>query len=179
MTRVILAHIRAIRTGHSARARIEAVDAQGLDYKLEVPTDEVRGAVGDMLVLSWTIHSNPAAATTPIAAATTTATAPASSPTSATDVDEQFDDLMRGAAARSAPTPEQQFVSLLGATAAREIAGASVDDAFMTLMARGRSTSGTSVPGVPFTTPVGPSKAPDHGINDEFNTLLGSARTKG
>lgn len=117
MTRVILAHIRAIRTGHSARARIEAVDAQGLDYKLEVPTDEVRGVVGDMLVLSWTIHSNPAAAITPATATATTVTAPASSPpaTSATEVDEQFDDLMRGATGRSAPTPEQQLVSLLGA----------------------------------------------------------------
>ena len=60
------------------------------------------------------------------------------------------------------------------------LTGASVDEAFMTLMARGRSTSGTSVPGVPFTTPGSPSRAsPDHGINDEFNTLLGSARTKG
>ena len=60
------------------------------------------------------------------------------------------------------------------------LTGASVDEAFMTLMAQGRRTSGTSVPGVPFTTPAGPSKAsPDHGINDEFNTLLGSARTKG
>lgn len=117
MTRVILAHIRAIRTGHSARARIEAVDAQGLDYKLEVPTDEVRGVVGDMLVLSWTIHGNPAAVITPAtAAAAATTTAPASSPpaTSATDVDEQFDVLMRGTAVRSAPTPEQQLVSLLG-----------------------------------------------------------------
>ena len=116
MTRVILAHIRAIRTGHSARARIEAVDAQGLDYKLEVPTDEVRGVVGDMLVLSWTIHGNPAAVITPATVASATATAPASSPpaTSATDVDEQFDVLMRGTAVRSAPTPEQQLVSLLG-----------------------------------------------------------------
>lgn len=116
MTRVILAHIRAIRTGHSARARIEAVDAQGLDYKLEVPTDEVRGVVGDMLVLSWTIHGNPAAVITPATVASSTATAPASSPpaTSATDVDEQFDVLMRGTAVRSAPTPEQQLVSLLG-----------------------------------------------------------------
>jgi len=115
MTRVILAHIRAIRTGHSARARIEAVDAQGLDYKLEVPTDEVRGVVGDMLVLSWTIHSNPVAVIIPATASTVTA--PASSPpaTSATEVDEQFDDLMRGATGRSAPTPEQQLVSLLGA----------------------------------------------------------------
>lgn len=117
MTRVILAHIRAIRTGHSARARIEAVDAQGLDYKLEVPTDEVRGVVGDMLVLSWTIHGNPAPViTSATAAAAATTTAPASSPpaTSATDVDEQFDVLMRGTAVRSAPTPEQQLVSLLG-----------------------------------------------------------------
>jgi hypothetical protein len=59
------------------------------------------------------------------------------------------------------------------------LTGASVDEAFMTLMARGRSTPGASVPGVPFTTPAGATKASPDGINDEFNTLLGSARTKG
>lgn len=60
------------------------------------------------------------------------------------------------------------------------LTGASVDEAFMTLMARGRSTSGASSSETPLTAPAGPSKAAaDHGINEEFNTLLGSARTKG
>ncbi len=112
MTRTILAHIRAIRAGHSGRSLVHAVDTKQHEYKLEVSTDELRGAVGDMLVLSWTIHANPAVIT-PVA----TATPPASSPpvTGAAAVDEQFDTLMRGAAA--APTPDQQLAALLGATA--------------------------------------------------------------
>ena len=114
MTGVILAHIRAIRSGHSARARIEAVDAQGLEYKFEVSTDEVRGVVGDMLVLSWTIHSNPAVVTTPTATPLAATAIPASSPSpmGAATVDEQFDVLMRGAAVPSAVTPEQQIAAL-------------------------------------------------------------------
>ena len=53
MTGVILAHIRAIRSGHSARARVEAVDAQGLEYKFEANADEVRGSVGDVLAVMF------------------------------------------------------------------------------------------------------------------------------
>lgn len=118
MKRSILAHIRAIRFGHSERALVHALDARGLEYKLEVPVDEVRGVVGDMLVLSWTIHSNPAAVTTPTSVTTTSATAASSespaSPLGPAAVDEQFDVLMRGGAARSALTPEQQLAALLG-----------------------------------------------------------------
>jgi len=114
MTGVILAHIRAIRSGHSARARVEAVDAQGLEYKFEANADEVRGSVGDILVLSWTIHSNPVVVTTPTATPPpTAASTPASSPMDAATVDEQFDVLMRGAAARPAQSPEQQLAALL------------------------------------------------------------------
>ena len=113
MTGVILANIRAIRSGHSARARVEAVDAQGLEYKFEANADEVRGSVGDLLVLSWTIHSNPVVVTTPTATPPTAASTPAISPTDAAGVDEQFDVLMRGAAARPAPNPEQQLAALL------------------------------------------------------------------
>lgn len=114
MTGVILAHIRAIRSGHSARARVEAVDAQGLEYKFEANADEVRGSVGDILVLSWTIHSNPVVVTTPTATPPpTAASTPASSPMDAATVDEQFDVLMRGAATRPAQNPEQQLAALL------------------------------------------------------------------
>ena len=114
MTGVILAHIRAIRSGHSARARVEAVDAQGLEYKFEANADEVRGSVGDILVLSWTIHSNPVVVTTPTATPPPpAASTPASSPMDAATVDEQFDVLMRGAAARPAQNPEQQLAALL------------------------------------------------------------------
>lgn len=121
MNRSILAHIRAIRFGHSERALVQAVDARGLEYKLEVPTDEVRGVVGDMLVLSWSIHDNPAVVTTPtsVTPTSTSATATSESPASPLGpaaVDEQFDVLMRGGAARSALTPEQQLAALLGSS---------------------------------------------------------------
>ncbi len=110
----ILAQIRAIRTGHSARAQVHAVCARGLDYKLEVPTDEVPGVVGDMIVLSWTAHASPAVATSIVPTPETSAPAPAPTTGEAADVDHQFDALMRGAAARQALTPEQQLAALLG-----------------------------------------------------------------
>ena len=112
MTTTIVAQIRAIRTGHSERAQVHAVCARGRDYKIEVATDEVPGVVGDLIVLSWTVHANPVFATS---TAPTPAPAPAPAPGEAADVDHQFDALMRGAAARQALTPEQQLAALLGA----------------------------------------------------------------
>ena len=117
----ILAQIRAIRTGHSERAQVHAVCARGRDYKIEVGTDEVPGVVGDMIVLSWTAHANPAVATSIVPTPETSAPAPAPAPTTgeAADVDNQFDALMRGAAARQALTPEQQLAALLGVPGAK------------------------------------------------------------
>ncbi len=115
MTTTILAQIRAIRTGHSERAQVHAVSPRG-EYKLEVPTDEVPGVVGDMIVLSWTVHANPAGTWT---APATEAPAPAPVPVLATaaEVDNQFAALMRSGSGRPAPdplTPEQQLAALLG-----------------------------------------------------------------
>ena len=117
----ILAQIRAIRTGHSERAQVHAVCARGRDYKIEVGTDEVPGVVGDMIVLSWTAHANPAVATSIVPTPETSAPALAPAPTTgeAADVDNQFDALMRGAAARQALTPEQQLAALLGVPGAK------------------------------------------------------------
>ena len=115
MTTTILAQIRAIRTGHSERAQVHAVSPRG-EYKLEVPTDEVPGVVGDMIVLSWTVHANPAGTWT---APATEAPVPAPVLATAADVDNQFAALMRSAGARQPPTadpltPEQQLAALLG-----------------------------------------------------------------
>ena len=112
MTTTIVAQIRAIRTGHSERVQVHSVCARGHDFKIEVATDEVPGVVGDLIVLSWTVHANPVFATS---TAPTPAPAPAPAPGEAADVDHQFDALMRGAAARQALTPEQQLAALLGA----------------------------------------------------------------
>ena len=123
MTTTVVAQIRAIRTGHSERAQVHAVCARGRDYKIEVGTDEVPGIVGDMIVLSWTAHANPAVATsivpTPDASAPAPVPAPAPTTGEAADVDNQFDALMRGAAARQALTPEQQLAALLGVPGAK------------------------------------------------------------
>ncbi len=114
MTTTIVAQIRAIRTGHSERAQVHAVCARGRDFKIEVGTDEVPGVVGDLIVLSWTAHANPAFATSTAPTPEAPAPVPARTPGEAADVDHQFDALMRGAAARQALTPEQQLAALLG-----------------------------------------------------------------
>ncbi len=42
-----LAHVRRILTGHSDRALSHAVNDPGLEYKLEVPVEAVRGVDSD------------------------------------------------------------------------------------------------------------------------------------
>lgn len=128
MKGLILARIERIRRGHSDRSLVHAV-AEGLEYKIEVPTDDVAGlgtGEGHMLVLSWSIHANPGL--------TVTAEAPVSSASPAS-VDAQFMSMMNrnteGAPATSAePTPV--------ATASAPTP-ASVDEQFMTLMNRNKA----------------------------------------
>ena len=110
----IVAQIRAIRIGHSERAQVHAVCAKGHDIKIEVASDEVPGAVGDLLVLSWSAHVNPAAATPALTApsAPVSVPVPASMSTAhAAVVDGQFDALMRGGAPQTL-TPDQQLAAL-------------------------------------------------------------------
>ena len=135
---------RVLTAAGSPVARVQAVDEDGHELRLEVPTTAAREiAAGYVLVLQWSAHAVP--------------------------------EFVVQSELQPSPTREEPR-----AVTGQILTGASVDEAFMTLMARGRSTTGTSVPGVPFTTPGGASKAAtDHGINDEFNMLLGSARTKG
>lgn len=130
-----LAHVRRVLTGPSDRALIHAVNDAGLEYKLEVPAEAVRGVEADrgfVLVVSWSLlalprAAEPAVAPTGVAAdpppvsAASTSTSP---PTNA--VDAEFMALMtrtRRAApepatpsptASSAAGPEHQIAALLG-----------------------------------------------------------------
>ena len=144
MTMQVFRVARVLTAASSPVAQLHAVNAEGHELRLEVPTITAREiAAGHVLVLQWSAHAVP--------------------------------EFVAQGEPQSSPTRDEPR-----AVSGQILTGAAVDEAFMTLMARGRSTTGTSVPGVPFTTPGGPSKAAtDHGINDEFNTLLGSARTKG
>jgi hypothetical protein len=55
-----LARIREVMSGHSARVLVHAVDADGLEYKLEVPADAARGlAEGHVLWIAWSAHPMP------------------------------------------------------------------------------------------------------------------------
>ena len=153
MKGLILARIERIRSGHSDRSLVHAV-AAGLEYKIEVPTDEVAGlgtGEGHMLVLSWSIHASPVV--------TVTAEAPPSS-AAPVSVDAQFMSMMnRGTDGSSgtltAPTPAAPTPAALtpaaptpaptaSSTASSTSSPASVDEQFMTLM--NRSQSGAPAP---------------------------------
>ncbi|MFZ6181211.1 hypothetical protein [Nannocystis pusilla] len=84
-------------SGHSDRVLVHAVDADGLEYKLEVPTDAARDlAEGHVLVFTWSAHAIPASLTRPQAPSATQARsapqAPSLStpPNAAKTADEQF-----------------------------------------------------------------------------------------
>ncbi len=125
-------------------ARLQAIDEDGLDLRLELPAALVqRTAPGHVLVLHWSIHALPE----PLPAA------------AAQPADPQLQ-----AAADASP--------LAAATSPR-----AVDDAFMDLMSRVRRDA-SATPPMTATPPASPTRSePD--IHDEFNKLLGSARTKG
>jgi hypothetical protein len=131
---LILARIERIRRGHSDRSLVHAV-AEGLEYKIEVPTEEVAGlgtGEGHMLVLSWSIHASPAV--------TVTSEVPPSS-TPPVSVDAQFMSMMNRGTDGASATPAQPAQP---ATAtAPSPTPASVDEQFMTLMNRGKSGAPT------------------------------------
>jgi hypothetical protein len=121
-----------VHAGASPVARIDAVDTDGHDLRLEVPRDLARSAApGRLLVLQWSLHDAPAATEAPAPAKTSMAEV---APT----------------AAEIRPDP------------------ASVDQEFMEMMARGRSTTVTSSPA-----------AQSRSIDRELSTLLGGAGAKG
>jgi len=96
----VVARIERIRSGHSDRALIHAIDAEGCEYKLEVPIGEVRELPpGHLLVISWSIHANPSlpampAMTAPAPPATPSATPAAQAIPTSSSVDAQFMALM-------------------------------------------------------------------------------------
>jgi hypothetical protein len=106
MNGTVNARVRRVVIGHSERALIHAVDGDNLEFKIEVPSEAVRGLVPGqelMLTLSWKLE--PLVDTTSRATAAPLARAPTSLPSA---VDEEFMALMarrRGAPA-AAGTPQ-------------------------------------------------------------------------
>lgn len=92
----ILAHVQEILKGHSERALLVAVDGEGHQVRLEVPSESVRAmkAHETMLVLSWSLHPLPLAAHEMQAPAEPTPTGAMAMPASA--VDQEFMALMAG-----------------------------------------------------------------------------------
>ncbi|MDC0721718.1 hypothetical protein [Nannocystis bainbridge] len=130
----ILAHLRRVSTSPEGRALVHAVDDAGLEYKIEVPVEAVRGVSPDqglVLALSWSLEAGPRvaepAATPMPAEPSSTATTRSST---ASEVDQAFMELMgrpRGStsAVTSAPaastpgssaadSPSQGLAELLG-----------------------------------------------------------------
>ncbi|MDC0720884.1 hypothetical protein [Nannocystis bainbridge] len=78
----VLARLRRVSTSPEGRALVHAVDDAGLEYKIEVPLEAVRGVSpdqGHVLVLSWSIEpstraAEPAAASIPAEPSSTATT---------------------------------------------------------------------------------------------------------
>jgi hypothetical protein len=137
---------RVLTAAASPVARLQAIDEDGHELRLELPAALVqRTAPGHVLVLNWSIHALPE----PLAPA-------AAQP-------------RRGRPGRRRPAPPASAAS-----------PRAVDDAFMDLMSRvRRGTNAAPRPPPMATTPPASQTRREPEINDEFNTLLGSARTKG
>lgn len=79
----VVARIQEVLQGHSDRAQIRAVNAQGHELRFEVPVEAARGLTAEhVLVLNWSAHLVPDRPTaiapdTPETPATSTATAEA------------------------------------------------------------------------------------------------------
>lgn len=97
----IVARVERIRSGHSDRALIHAIDAKGREYKLEVSNSEVSElppGEGHLLVMSWSIHESPIqpVMVAPMPQATPSVTSTAQAPPASSSVDAQFMALMSG-----------------------------------------------------------------------------------
>lgn len=124
-----LAHVRRILTGHSDRALIHAVNDAGLEYRLEVPAEAVRGVDSDhglVLMVSWSLLALPRAAEPVTAPAAAPAEPSPVTAAPANSVDAEFMALMARTrratpepatptpTAPSAAGPEHQIAALLG-----------------------------------------------------------------
>lgn len=94
MSSTSVAQVRQVLTGHSDRALVTAVDGNGREYKLEVPSADVRDVAPreTVLVLTWSFHPAPLAAED----ATPTAS-PAAPSDPVSRADEEFRAMMPGA----------------------------------------------------------------------------------
>lgn len=99
----ILARIHQVLRGHSARALVRAVDAEGFEYKLEVPAEAAEELSPEhVLAIAWEAHRIPPAPDT--------TEAPAATPAESVD-------LVPTASAEPASGPSpgaRQLASLLG-----------------------------------------------------------------
>ena len=135
---------RVLTAAGSPVARLQAVDEDGHELRLELPAALVeRTAPGHVLVLNWSVHSLPAipvaaeATPPPTSAAPPTSTAPPAS--AARTVDEAFMDLMsRSRPGTSAPAASNATTP----PAAQTRSGLEINDAFNTLLgtAQGRGS---------------------------------------
>ena len=101
MNGTVNARVRRVVIGHSERALIHAVDGANLEFKIEVPSEAVRGVVPGqelMLTLSWTLQP---VVTAPVPRETAAPAARAPTPLPSA-VDEEFMALM--ARRRGSPT---------------------------------------------------------------------------
>jgi len=105
--------VSRVHAGTSPVARIDAVDADGHDLRLEVPRDLVRSAApGRLLVLQWSMHDVPGVVAEP---SSTQTAAPDAAPTTAqvrfdpAAVDQEFMEMMaRGRKAATSSPPAAQ-----------------------------------------------------------------------
>lgn len=121
--------VSQVLAGPSPVARIDAVDADGHDLRLEVPRDLARGATpGRLLVVQWTMHDLPGVSAETASAPTTDA-APVTNqgrPDPAA-VDQEFMEMMargRNTASSSPPTAQgreidRELNTILGGAGAK------------------------------------------------------------
>jgi hypothetical protein len=135
---------RVLTAAESPVARLQAIDEDGHELRLELPAALVgRTAPGHVLVLNWSVHALPVAPAAPVAADATppaSAAPPETPPASAArTVDEAFMDLMsRGRQGTSAPPPSNATTP----PASQTRRGLEINDEFNTLLgaAQGRGS---------------------------------------
>ena len=107
--------VRVRAVSQSPVARIEAVNEDGHELRLEAPADLVRGAAeGQLLLVHWSLH-NQAGAPAP----KTDAKMPSISQTSVAIVDAEFSTPRASPNAGGVPDPaavDQEFMSLMNGT---------------------------------------------------------------
>lgn len=56
----VVARVLRVLTGDSSAAMVHAIDENGLEHKLEIPTAVARAVLpGRLLVLQWSVHDAP------------------------------------------------------------------------------------------------------------------------